>query len=418
MIQVKVSVLIEQPIEEVFRFVATDFKGDGRSETPFEVMQHEPYHTFSWQALAQNEAHQANPLQISAQISYTFDPLPQGTRVTCEYQVSLGRGFKRKVVERLLIGSLRSQVQQNLAKLKELLEAPASAAPQEQWERQEELAPVFQGEESQEVPVQQVEQGLSRKPFPKKRLILVITGLVALLCSLSILHDYWVYQHYVHSSCVITAASVLRTSNKVASYQRSYEFTVTTAGGQTYVSHDSAGDYSTSDEAQAALPHYEVGSRYPCWYDPASPMHAALSHASVPFGLVLLYTLLAFAGYSLFIGVGLSMMVYAIVPALYLLLRGQRTTATVVDSFVEGRGRKVRVVRASYSIADRTEEITLKAGFLKIGQKFTLLFDPHGVFKIRPRSAAYAALFVATPLTLVLLATVLTLAYVLWFVVG
>ncbi len=93
-------------------------------------------------------------------------------------------------------------------------------------------------------------------------------------------------------------------------------------------------------------------------------------------------------------------MVYSIVPALYLLLRGQRTTGTVVDSFIEGRGRKVRQVRASYSIADRAEEITLKAGLLKIGQKLTLLFDPHGVFKSIPRSAAYATLFVVTRLPL------------------
>ncbi len=417
MIQVKESVLIEQPLEEVFRFVATEFKGDGRSETPFEVIQQEPYHIFSWQALPQNETHQANSLHISAQITYTFDPLPQGTSVTCEYHVSLGRGFRHKVLERFLVGSLRSQVQQNLTNLKELLETPASAAPQEQWERQEELAPVFQGEESQEVRIQQGEQVSSRKPFPKKRLILVITGLVALFCSLSILHNYWVYQHYVQSSCVITAASVERTSSKVTSYERSYAFTVTTASGQTYMSHDSTGDYATSYEAQTALPHYEIGSRYPCWYNPASPTHAALSHASVPFGVVLLYTLLAFAGYSLVIAVGLSSIVYAIVPALYLLLRGQRTTATVVDSFVERRGHKSRKVRASYSRADRTEEVTVRASFLKIGQKFTLLIDPQGAFKILPRSAAYTTLFVATPFTLVLLASVLTLAYVFWFVV-
>lgn len=412
MLHVEVCVLIEKPLEEVFRFVATDFKGDGRSETPFQVMQNEPYHTFSWQALPQNEANQASSWQISAQISYTFDPLPQGTRVTCEYKVSLGRGFTRKVVERFLVGSLRTQVQQYVANLKEVLEAPASTAPQEQREGPEELAPAFQREESQEVPVQQVEQGPSRKPFPKKRLILVITGLVALLCSLAILHDYSVYQNYVQSSCVITAASVIHTSNKGASYQRSYEFTVTTAAGQRYVSHDSAGDYYTSDEAQAALSQYEVGSSYPCWYNPAYPTHAALSHVPFPFGLALLYTLLAFAGYSLFIGVVVSIMVYSIVPALYLLLRGQRTTGTVIANVGTGRSRKVR---ASYSMADRTDEITLSGSSLKIGQKLTLLFDPHGVFKSIPRSAAYGTLFVATPLTLVLLVTVLTLAYFLWF---
>jgi hypothetical protein len=416
MLRVQASVLIRQPIEEVFRFVATDFKGDHRLETPFQVTQDDPYHTFSWETLPQDEANRASFWQSSEQVHYTFDPLPEGTRVTCEIHLSLGRGFTRKLAERFLVGPLRAILKQLIANLKEQLEAPASAAPQQRKGGLEEAAPVFQPEERQKVQLKQGGQAPSRKPFPKKRVISVITGLVALLFSLAILHDYAVYQSYVQSACVITAASVNDTSSKGARYQRYYAFTVSPTGGPTYASHDFLGAYYTSDEAQAALSQYEVGATYLCWYNPANPTRAALSHAPYSFGLALLYTILAFAGYSLAIGLVLSIVVYAIVPPLYLLLCGRRTTGTIVGEVGSGRSRKVRV---SYSVADRTYELTESASSLKIkiGQTLTVLFDPRGVFTSRPRSDANWVLFLGTPMTLLLLGVVLTLAYLSWFLV-
>src|ERR1700694_2563468 len=163
MLRVQASVLIRQPIEEVFRFVATDFKGDHRSETPFQVTQDDPYHTFSWETLPQDEANRASFWQGFVQVSYTFDPLPEATQVSCEYQVSLGRGFTRKLAEWYLVGSLRAVPKQLVANLKEQLEAPASAAPQQRKGGLEAAAPVVQPEERQVVQLKQGGQAPSRK---------------------------------------------------------------------------------------------------------------------------------------------------------------------------------------------------------------------------------------------------------------
>jgi len=261
--------------------------------------------------------------------------------------------------------------------------------------------------------MEQVEQASSRKPFPKGRITLLITCIVSVIFSLAIIQDYSLYQSYVQSYCTITSASVIAESHSKSpeTYDPYYEFTVYTLNGQPYASNAFLGEYNTYDEANAALPQYAIGSNYQCWYNPADPTRAGLTHAPYPFGLALLYTALIFVGYFLGIGLVLVFVVYLIFPALYLLMRGQRTTGTVVGHIGSGRSRRARV---SYSIADRAYELNASAS-TPIGKTVTVLFDPRGVFKSVIRSGTYWNIYLLLPVTLFMLGALLYLAYWSWF---
>lgn len=261
--------------------------------------------------------------------------------------------------------------------------------------------------------MKQTDQTPTHKPNPKGRKTLLITSTLSLLFSLAIIHNYFLYQSYIQGSCIITSASVIAQSHTKSpeTYSPYYGFTVYTIGGQPYASASYLGEYNTSDEANAALTQYAVGTTYQCWYNPTDPTRAGLTHAPYPFGLALLFTLLAFIGYFLGVGLILLFVVYLIYPTFYLLRRGQETTGTVVDHVGTGRSRQARI---SYSIEGKTYELKTSAS-TPIGKTVTVLFDPRGITKSIIRSGAYWSIFLMLPLTLFLLGTVLYLASWSWF---
>lgn len=266
-------------------------------------------------------------------------------------------------------------------------------------------------EDKKEFQMKQFEQATSRKSFPKGRIIFLITCLVSFIFSLAPIHDYYVYQSYVQGSCVITSASVTESHSKSSTtYNLHYEFTVHTTGGQFYASHSTLGGYSTYDEAQAALPQYEVGSTYQCWYNPADPTRAGLTYAPYSIGLALLYAILAFVGYGLFIGLALWVIVL-LFPGLSLVLRGQRTTGTIVAYSGSGRSRRAVV---SYSIEGRTHDIQAAING-PVGKTIIVLFDPRGVFKSVARSEAYWTNFWLLFLVLFMFGAAFFFAYWSWF---
>lgn len=126
MLRVKASVLVHQLIEEVFRFVATDFKADRRSEIPFHITQDEPYHAFSWE---RDPDDSPGMRALYEHVRYMFYPIAGETQVTCEQELSLGRGFTRKLVEWYIFIPARAYVKQCVANLKKMLEDPAAATP-------------------------------------------------------------------------------------------------------------------------------------------------------------------------------------------------------------------------------------------------------------------------------------------------
>lgn len=143
MITLNNSATIYRPIKQVFDFVsasendfewqygtletATLAKGDGKAGSffrsighvmgrrilsTFEVTEYEPNKKYGFKSLS-------GPLQ--SQTSYTFEMEDRSTRINISTQVSAGKFFEFE--ERILERRMRKQVKDNLAMLKNILEA-------------------------------------------------------------------------------------------------------------------------------------------------------------------------------------------------------------------------------------------------------------------------------------------------------
>ena len=126
---------------------------------------------------------------------------------------------------------------------------------------------------------------------PKKKRVPLMLGLllfaIAAIAGTGIFHSYYVYQGYQQGSCTIQSGTVLTGSTKnVPYYTPNFAYIVLPkAGGHVLSSGYGAPTsthFSTADEAQQVVDHYTVGFTYPCWYDTADPAHAALVFQGYP----------------------------------------------------------------------------------------------------------------------------------------
>lgn len=113
---------------------------------------------------------------------------------------------------------------------------------------------------------------------------------VAIVTGLTSVSQFSQLQSYQAGQCMITAKQLLRVevqekqsngSTKTTTWYRpDFQFTVQTVNGHSYSAqgYDVLMSTYVPSDAQAILNQYTVGRTYPCWYNPAHPTQAVLTH--------------------------------------------------------------------------------------------------------------------------------------------
>ena len=125
-------------------------------------------------------------------------------------------------------------------------------------------------------------------------LLIILAGfllLYALIVLTQTLVTFAQRNAYQQGTCTITASKLVEYNSAgqdsagnpitVYNYYPHFEYTVHTAGGNTYKANGYDGtDLPSSDplSQQAVVSQYKIGSSYPCWYNPSQPAEAYLVH--------------------------------------------------------------------------------------------------------------------------------------------
>ncbi len=102
---------------------------------------------------------------------------------------------------------------------------------------------------------------------------------IVLLVATSLIPEWRVSHEFVETTCVVRGKEIARSDGDEGDVFRPEIQIEYEIAGKKYVTktYDITGAYSSGrDDKQAILDQFEIGSRYPCWYDPVDPNTAVL----------------------------------------------------------------------------------------------------------------------------------------------
>jgi Protein of unknown function (DUF3592) len=220
--------------------------------------------------------------------------------------------------------------------------------------------------------------------------IIFLLLLFSMLTGLIALHPLFTYQTYEQGSCSILSGDVKQESTKNGSYYYYipvFEYTLQTKDGQQVDTFKQYASYTSQEEAQQVVNHYNVGQTYQCWYNPAHPTRSELvlpklmvddykaTYIGTSIGFFLVYTFL----WSLFY--------YGVYRQRCLMRRGVLTEGRVVEHFVvrtkSGLNTHSRIVFSPLDDSSHSYKVA-KVGEYEVGSLQPVCYDP-----LNPRNARY-----------------------------